>query len=379
MLKPPIYLDYASTTPVDPRVMTKMLTYLQRDSGFGNPASTHYYGQLAKACVDDARAQVAEVINAEPTEIIWTSGATEANNLAIKGAAQLYQSKGMHIVSVATEHLAVLDCCQFLEKTGYAVTYLTPKANGLIDLAQFKAVLRPDTILVSIMHINNETGVQQDLAAIADITAERGIILHVDAAQSIGKVAIDLKKTPIDLLSLSAHKVYGPKGIGALYVRRRPRIKLAAQIHGGGQEQGMRSGTLAPHQIVGMGEAFNLAQLMQLEDYGRIADYNKSFRQAFSKNKRIFFNSDAEFAVPHILNMGFNQLSALDLLAALPELALSRGSACGARGIEPSYVLRALGLTKEAATNSVRFSFGRFTTEQDISLALQYLQQVLAQ
>jgi len=357
----PIYLDNAATTPVDPRVAEKMMQYLTPTGHFGNPASSsHIYGQTAKTAVETARAQVAALINADPTEIVWTSGATEANNLALKGAAELYQRQGKHIITLKTEHKSVLDSCQQLEKEGYQVTYLAPESSGLVDLAKLAAAIRPDTIIVSIMHINNETGIIHDLDAIAKLTAERGILFHVDAAQSAGKITIDTQKTQIDLLALCAHKIYGPKGIGALYVRKKPRVKLAAQIHGGGQEQGMRSGTLATHQIVGMGEAFHIAKLEMKKDFEKIQKLSNEFWGELSKIKGVTRNGDAQHCYPGILNVCFPGQKAEDFIKTHPEFAVSSGSACLTKGIEPSYVLRAMGLTNEQAQTAIRFSLGRF-------------------
>lgn len=373
-MKLPIYLDYAATTPLDPRVAEKMWQVMQSNGVFANPASAHSMGHAAKQAIDSARAQVASAIHAEPNEIIWTSGATEANNLALKGAAQLYQQQGKHIVTVKTEHASVLDCCQYLEKIGFSVTYLTPEKNGLIDLAALSAALRKDTILVSIMQVNNETGVIQDIAAISQLTAERKILLHVDAAQSIGKVFLDLRNMPIDLVSLSAHKVYGPKGIGALYVRRKPRVRVAAQMHGGGQEQGMRSGTLPTQQIVGMGEAF---ALVDPEENESIAQLKQHFWQGLADIPHLAVNGDLAQAVPHILNIHFPHRPAQKLMQALPEIAIAMGSACHANSITPSHVLRAMGLSAEAANCSLRFSFGRFTTMAEIDSALAQLRAVI--
>lgn len=378
-MKLPIYLDYAATTPVDPRVVAKMLHYLTSDGHYGNSASAHTYGQTAKQAVEDARAQVAALIHADPTEIIWTSGATEANNLALKGVSTLYQRKGRHIVTLKTEHSSVLDCCQQLEKQGFSVTYLTPKASGLLDLAQFSASLREDTVLASIMHINNEIGVIQDIKAIANMTAERGILLHVDAAQSIGKISLNVQQIPIDLLSVCAHKVYGPKGIGALYLRRKPRVRVAPLIHGGGQEQGMRSGTLPVHQIVGMGEAFSLAQHLMSTEQNTIRELRDRFLQGVSHLQDIVINGDLQQSYPGILNVCFPGINAKVLVNTLPEVACSVGSACHAKGIEPSYVLRALGLTEKLAQSAVRFSFGRFTTIEEMDFTVQRLVEIVTQ
>jgi cysteine desulfurase len=377
-MKLPIYLDYAATTPVDPRVAQKMLEYLTLDGQFGNPASlSHAYGRAAKEAVDWARAEVAGLIHAEPSEIVWTSGATEAINLALKGAAQLYQRQGKHIITVKTEHKAVLDTCQQLEKDGFSVTYLTPEANGVIDLDKLSAQFRDDTILVSVMHVNNEIGVIQDIHAIASLTAERGILCHIDAAQSNGKIAIDVTKTPIDLLSMSSHKVYGPKGIGALYVRKKPRIRVAAQIHGGGQEQGMRSGTLATHQIMGMAEAYRIAKIEMAADYEKINQLRAMLLQNISGAKTILINGDVAQVYPGIINLRLPSMMADAFMNALPELAIAAGSACNAKGIEPSYVLRALGLSAEEAHCSVRLSFGRFTTVEEIAFASQCINKIV--
>jgi cysteine desulfurase len=362
----PIYLDYAATTPVDPRVAQIMLACLTMEGSFGNPASLHYYGREAREIVEIAREQAAMTIHADPSEIIWTSGATESNNLALKGAARLYQRKGKHIVTMRTEHKAVLDTCQHLEKEGYSVTYLAPEPNGLLDQDKLIAALREDTILVSIMHVNNETGVIQDIHALAEITAARGILLHVDAAQSPGKCVIDVSKTPVDLLSLSAHKVYGPKGIGALYLRKKPRVRVEPLLHGGGHEQGMRSGTLPTHQIAGMGEALQIARMEMSEEVKRITDLRARFLTGLRAISNLSMNTDLVHSVPNILNLRFNGMLADALLAELPMVATSTASACQGKGIEGSYVLRAMGLSEEQAKSSVRFSFGRFTTQQDI-------------
>ncbi|HEX4045362.1 MAG TPA: aminotransferase class V-fold PLP-dependent enzyme [Gammaproteobacteria bacterium] len=364
MMKQLIYLDYAATTPIDARVAAKMQLFLTADHLFGNAASQHGYGQVAHQAIETARAQVAELIHADPREIIWTSGATEANNLAIKGAARLYQCRGKHIVTVKTEHKSVLDVCQHLEKDGYEVTYLQPTATGRLDLAEFAAVLREDTILVSVMQVNNETGVIQDIAAIANITAARGILLHVDAAQSAGKHPIDVRHIPIDLLSLSAHKVYGPKGIGALFLRRKPRVRVEPLLHGGGHEQGMRSGTLPTHQIVGMGEAFSLAQVGLADEIVQI----QALRQHFlARVPMCQLNTDLANSVPHILNVRFDGMLADAVLARLP-VAAATASACQGKGTEGSYVLRAMGLNPEQVKSSVRFSFGRGCSLADIEL-----------
>jgi cysteine desulfurase len=372
-MKLPIYLDYAATTPVDPRVAERMMHYLTAEDHYGNPASIHTYGQTAKHAVDDARAQIAELIHAEPSEIVWTSGATEANNLALKGVAALYQRKGKHIVTLKTEHPSVLDCCQQLEKQGFSVTYLNPEKNGLLNLDKFVAALRDDTVLVSIMHINNEIGVIQDLHAIAQLTAERGILLHVDAAQSAGKIPLNMQQMPIDLLSMCAHKIYGPKGIGALYLRKKPRVRVAPLIHGGGQEQGMRSGTLPVHQIVGMGEAFALAQQSMLIEQNRLYELRDRFLKGINSSQQIVMNGDVQHCYPGIINLCFAGIHAKALASALPEIAFSIGSACHANQIEPSHVLRALGLTDELAQSAVRFSLGRFTTIEEIDFVVRSL------
>jgi len=365
----PIYLDYAATTPVDPRVVQKMQACLTLEGVFGNPASQHVYGQEARAAVETARAQVAALIHADPAEIIWTSGATESDNLALKGAAHLYQRKGRHIVTMKTEHKAVLDACQHLEKEGFQVTYLTPEPNGLLNLDTFRSALRDDTILASIMHVNNETGVIQDIDAIARITSARGILSHVDAAQSTGKVKIDMSSTPVDLLTLTAHKTYGPKGIGALFLRKKPRVRVEPLIHGGGHEQGMRSGTLATHQIVGMGEAFTIARQEMERDREHIRQMRDVFLAKLKDVKNLKVNSDSTCSVPHILNLRFEGMLADGVLAKLPDIAASTASACQGKGTEGSYVLRAMGFTDEQIRSSVRFSFGRFTTREDAEQA----------
>lgn len=368
-----IYLDYAATTPVDPRVAEQMMQYLTQDGDFGNASSTHTFGTKAREAVEKARSEVATLIHADPKEIIWTSGATEANNLALKGAAQLYQAKGRHIVTLKTEHVSVLDCCQQLEKEGFSVTYLTPEANGQVDIDKLRAALRPDTILVSIMQVNNETGVIQDIQAIADLTSNKGILLHVDAAQSAGKLSIDLTHWPVDLMSFCAHKVYGPKGIGALYVRRKPRINVAAQMHGGGHEQGKRSGTLPVHQIVGMGTAFQLAQQDMQKDQAHIENLRNLFWSQIQALPNVTLNSDLRCSLPNILNLSFADQDAVHLMRQWPELAISAGSACHAKGTEPSYVLRALGQSDKKARSALRFSFGRFTSVHDINEAVKQI------
>jgi cysteine desulfurase len=374
MSKLPIYLDYSATTPVDPRVAQKMIPCLTEQ--FGNPASrSHAYGWDAEKLVEDAREQVAKLVNADPKEIVWTSGATEAINLAIKGAAHFYKAKGKHLVTVRTEHKAVLDTMRELEREGYEVTYLTPEPNGLLDLEKFKAALRPDTVLVSVMYVNNEIGVIQDIPAIGEICREKGIIFHVDAAQATGKVVIDLAKLKVDLMSFSAHKTYGPKGIGALYVRRKPRVRLEAQMHGGGHERGMRSGTLATHQIVGMGEAFRIAREEMASENERIRMLRDRLLKGLSDIDEVHVNGDMEHRVPHNLNISFNFVEGESLLMAIKDLAVSSGSACTSASLEPSYVLRALGRSDELAHSSIRFSVGRFTTEADIDFAIDLLHQ----
>ncbi|MFM0666145.1 IscS subfamily cysteine desulfurase [Paraburkholderia sediminicola] len=368
----PIYMDYSATTPIDPRVVDKMIPYLREQ--FGNPASrSHSYGWAAERAVEEARENVAALVNADPREIIWTSGATESDNLAIKGAAHFYKSKGKHIVTVKTEHKAVLDTCRELEREGFEVTYLDVKDDGLIDLEKLKAALRPDTILVSVMSVNNEIGVIQDIEAIGEITREKGIIFHVDAAQATGKIAIDLQKLKVDLMSFSAHKTYGPKGIGALYVRRKPRIRIEAQMHGGGHERGMRSGTLATHQIVGMGEAFRLAREEMATENERIRMLRDRLLRGLSDMEEVYVNGDMEKRVPHNLNISFNFVEGESLIMAVKDVAVSSGSACTSASLEPSYVLRALGRNDELAHSSIRFTVGRFTTEQDVDYVINLL------
>ncbi|WP_432721819.1 IscS subfamily cysteine desulfurase [Jeongeupia wiesaeckerbachi] len=374
MDKKPIYLDYSATTPVDPRVAQKMIPYLTEI--FGNPASrSHAYGWDAEAAVEEAREQVAALINADPKEIVWTSGATESDNLAIKGAANFYKTKGKHIITVKTEHKAVLDPCRELERQGFEVTYLDVKDDGLLDLDVFKATLRPDTILVSVMFVNNEIGVIQDVETIGEICRERGIIFHVDAAQATGKVEIDLQKLKIDLMSMSAHKSYGPKGIGALYIRRKPRVRLEAQMHGGGHERGFRSGTLATHQIVGMGEAFRVARTDMAQELERTRQLRDRLWAGLSDIEETHLNGDMDRRVPHNLNVSFNFVEGESLIMALKELAVSSGSACTSASLEPSYVLRALGRSDELAHSSIRFTIGRFTTEDDIDFAVKLIHQ----
>jgi len=371
-MKTPIYFDYSATTPVDKRVADKMCECLTTEGNFGNPASSsHEFGWKAEDAVNQARKDIADLINANPKEIVFTSGATESNNLAIKGIAHFYKKKGKHIVTCKTEHKAVLDTCRQLEREGYEVTYLDPKDNGLIDLEAFKAALRDDTILVSIMHVNNEIGVIQDIKAIGDITRERKIMFHVDAAQSAGKVPIDMDELKVDLMSFSAHKNYGPKGIGALYVSRKPRVRIEAQTHGGGHERGMRSGTLATHQIVGMGECFRLAKEEMATDNERIRMLRDRLLKGLDGIEETYINGDMEQRVPHNLNISFNFVEGESLIMALKELAVSSGSACTSASLEPSYVLRALGRNDELAHSSIRFSLGRFTTEEEIDFAIE--------
>jgi cysteine desulfurase len=373
-MKTPIYFDYSATTPVDPRVAEKLCSCLTLDGNFGNPASrSHSFGWNAEKAIDEARANVAALVNADPKEIIFTSGATESDNLAIKGAAYFYKKKGKHIITCKTEHKAVLDTCRILERDGYEVTYLDPEPNGLIDLDKFKAALRDDTILVSIMHVNNEIGVIQDIKAIGEITRERNIIFHVDAAQSAGKVPIDLQALKVDLMSFSAHKIYGPKGIGALYVCRKPRVRLEAQMHGGGHERGFRSGTLPTHQIVGMGEAFRLAKEEMAADNERIRMLRDRLLNGLKPIEEIYINGDMEQRIPHNLNISFNFVEGESLIMALKDLAVSSGSACTSASLEPSYVLRALGRSDELAHSSIRFSLGRFTTEEEIDFAIDQI------
>jgi len=368
----PIYLDYSATTPVDPRVAEKMCTYLTPQGEFGNPASrSHVFGWHADEAVEEARANVAALVNADPREIIWTSGATESDNLAIKGAAHFYQKQGKHIVTLKTEHKAVLDSCRQLEREGFEVTYLDPEPTGLLNLDKFKAALRDDTVLVSIMHVNNEIGVIQDIAAIGEICRERKIIFHVDAAQSPGKVDIDLEKQKVDLMSFSAHKIYGPKGIGALYVRRKPRVRLEAQMHGGGHERGLRSGTLATHQIVGMGEAFRLAKEEMAADNERLLKLRNRLVDGFKDIEEVYINGDLEQRIAGNLNISFNFVEGESLIMALKDLAVSSGSACTSASLEPSYVLRALGRNDELAHSSIRFTIGRFTTEEEIDYTIE--------
>ena len=368
----PIYMDYSSTTPVDPRVAEKMIPFITED--FGNPASrSHPYGWTAEKAVETARKEVAKLVNADPREIVWTSGATESNNLAIKGAGNFYSTKGKHIVTLAIEHKAVIDAVREMERLGFTTTFLQPEPDGLVDIEKFKAALRPDTVLASVMMVNNEIGVIQDITAIGNICREQNIIFHVDAAQATGKVEIDLEKLPVDLMSFSAHKTYGPKGIGALYVRRKPRIRIEAQIHGGGQERGMRSGTLATHQIVGMGEAFRIAREEMGEENARIKQMQHRLYEGLTEIDETYVNGDLEKRVPHNLNISFNYVEGESLVMAIKGIAVSSGSACTSASLEPSYVLRSLGRSDEMAHSSIRFSIGRFTKEEDIDYTIQLL------
>ena len=370
----PIYMDYSATTPVDPRVAEKMIPFITED--FGNPASrSHPYGWTAEKAVENARKEVAKLVNADPREIIWTSGATESNNLAIKGASNFYSSKGKHIITMATEHKAVIDAVREMERLGYETTFLVPEPNGLVDIEKFKAALRPDTVLATIMLVNNEIGVVQDIEELGNICRENKIIFHVDAAQATGKVAIDLEKLPVDLMSFSAHKTYGPKGVGALYVRRKPRIRIEAQMHGGGHERGMRSGTLATHQIVGMGEAFRIAREEMQEENARIEKLQKRLLDGLTEIDETYINGDLDKRVPHNLNISFNYVEGESLIMAIKGIAVSSGSACTSASLEPSYVLRALGRSDELAHSSIRFSIGRFTTEKDVDYTIELLKE----
>jgi len=365
----PIYLDYGATTPVDPRVVDAMIPWLREH--FGNAASrSHAWGWEAEEAIEKARQQVADLIGADPREIVWTSGATESDNLAIKGAAQFYKGKGKHLITVKTEHKAVLDTMRELERQGFEVTYLDVQENGLLDLEVFKAAIRPDTILVSVMAVNNEIGVIQDLNIIGGICREKGIIFHVDAAQATGKMPLDMQTMPIDLMSLASHKTYGPKGIGALYVRRKPRIRLEAQMHGGGHERGMRSGTLPTHQIVGMGEAFRIAKDEMAQDLEHAKRLQQRLLNGLKDVEQVFVNGDLEHRVPHNMNISFNYVEGESLIMGIKGLAVSSGSACTSASLEPSYVLRALGRSDELAHSSLRMTIGRFTTEEEIDYAI---------
>ena len=371
-MKQPIYFDYSATTPVDPRVVDAMLPFLRED--FGNPASrSHAYGWRAEEAVETARGDVAALVGADSREIVWTSGATESINLALKGAAQFNRERGRHLVSLRTEHKATLDTLRELERVGFEVTYLDVREDGLLDLDQLRDSLRPDTTVVSVMHVNNEIGVIQDITAIGQLCRERGIVFHVDAAQSTGKVAIDLAKLPVDLMSFSAHKTYGPKGMGALFVRRKPRVRIEAQIHGGGHERGFRSGTLPTHQIVGMGEAFRLARLEMAVENDRVRMLRDRLWAGLSTMDEVFLNGHLEHRVPHNLTVSFAFVEGESLIMAIKEIAVSSGSACTSASLEPSYVLRALGRSDELAHSSIRFSLGRFTTEADVDFTVQLL------
>jgi cysteine desulfurase len=371
-MKLPIYLDYSATTPVDPRVAEKMCACLVMEGNFGNPASrSHVFGWKAEEAVENGRRQVADLVNADPREIVWTSGATESNNLAIKGAAHFYSTKGKHLITSKIEHKAVLDTMRQLEREGFEITYIEPGEDGLITPEMVAAALRDDTVLVSVMHVNNEIGTINDIAAIGELTRARGVLFHVDAAQSTGKVAIDLAALKVDLMSFSAHKTYGPKGVGALYVGRKPRVRLEAQTHGGGHERGMRSGTLAPHQIVGMGEAFRIAKEEMQQENARIAALRDRFYKQVEHLEELYLNGSLTSRVPHNLNLSFNYVEGESLIMALKDLAVSSGSACTSASLEPSYVLRALGRNDELAHSSIRFTFGRFTTSEDVDYAAQ--------
>lgn len=373
----PIYLDYGATTPVDPRVVDAMIPWLREH--FGNPASrSHAWGWEAEEAVEKARGQVAELINADPREIVWTSGATESINLALKGAAQFYKGKGKHLITLKTEHKAVLDTMRELERQGFEVTYLDVEENGLVDLEKFKAAIRPDTILASVLFVNNEIGVIQDVVALGNVCREKGVIFHVDSAQATGKVEIDITKLPIDLMSLASHKTYGPKGIGALYVRRKPRIRLEAQMHGGGHERGMRSGTLPTHQIVGMGEAYRIAKLEMKDDIAHARRLQQRLLDGLKDVEQVFINGDLERRVPHNLNMSFNYVEGESLIMGIKGLAVSSGSACTSASLEPSYVLRALGRSDELAHSSLRMTIGRFTTEEEIDYAISTIKHNVA-
>jgi cysteine desulfurase len=372
MERKPIYLDYSATTPIDPRVAEKMIPYITEH--FGNPASrSHSFGWTAEKAVEEAREEVAKLVNADPREIVWTSGATESNNLAIKGASHFYSTKGKHVLTIATEHKAVIDAVRELEREGFTATYLEPEPNGLVDIEKFKKAIRPDTVLASVMIVNNEIGVIQDIEALGNICRSEKVIFHVDAAQATGKVDIDLEKLPVDLMSFSAHKTYGPKGIGALYVRRKPRIRIEAQMHGGGHERGMRSGTLATHQIVGMGEAFRIARLEMKSENERIRKLRDKLLQGLQSIEEVYVNGDLTHRIPHNLNISFNYVEGESLIMAVKDIAVSSGSACTSASLEPSYVLRALGRSDELAHSSIRFSIGRFTTEADVDFTIQLL------
>ena len=374
----PIYLDYASTTPIDKRVAEKMLEYMTTDGMYGNPASrSHSYGWDADEAVSMSRKHVADLINADPREIVWTSGATESDNLAIKGAAHFYKKKGKHVITIKTEHKAVLDACRQLEREGFEVTYMEPMPNGLIDIKQLESEIRDDTVLISIMHVNNEIGVIQDIESIGKLARSKKIIFHVDAAQSAGKIEIDLEKMNVDLMSFSAHKIYGPKGIGALYVRRKPRVRLEAQIHGGGHERGLRSGTLPTHQIVGMGEAFRIAKEEMEKDYEKISQLRNRLWNGLKDIEEVYLNGDFENRYPGIMNISFNYVEGESLIMATKDIAVSSGSACTSASLEPSFVLRAIGRSDELAHSSLRMSIGRFTTEKEIDATIETVKKAV--
>ncbi|GGI17778.1 MAG: IscS subfamily cysteine desulfurase [Oxalicibacterium faecigallinarum] len=373
----PIYMDYSATTPIDPRVADKMIPYLREQ--FGNPASrSHMYGWSAEKAVEEAREQVAALVNADSREIIWTSGATESNNLALKGAAHFYKTKGKHIITVKTEHKAVLDTVRELEREGFEATYLQPQDNGLITIQQLADAIRPDTIVVSVMLVNNEIGVVQPIDEIGELCRSKGIIFHCDAAQATGKVKIDLENTKVDLMSFSAHKTYGPKGVGALYVRRKPRVRIEAQMHGGGHERGLRSGTLATHQIVGMGEAFRIAREEMDSELARIRGLRDRLAKGLMEMEEVYVNGDMDHRVPHNLNVSFNYVEGESLIMAIKDLAVSSGSACTSASLEPSYVLRALGRSDELAHSSIRFTIGRFTTEEEVDFTINLIKEKVA-
>ena len=377
-IKLPIYLDYSATTPIDERVAAKMAEFLTIEGQFGNPASrSHEFGWKAEQAVDVARQQVADLLNADPREIVWTSGATESDNLAIKGAAHFYRKKGNHIITVKTEHKAVLDTCRQLEREGFEVTYLDPEENGLIDMEKLKAAITEQTIVISVMHVNNEIGVIQDIAAIGELARDNKIIFHVDAAQSAGKVEIDMQALKVDLMSFSAHKIYGPKGIGALYVRRKPRVRLEAQMHGGGHERGLRSGTLATHQIVGMGEAFRIAGEEMASENDRIRMLRDRLYNGLKNDEEVYINGDFEHRIAGNLNISFNYVEGESLIMALRDLAVSSGSACTSASLEPSYVLRALGRNDELAHSSIRFTIGRYTTVEEIDYTVDLVRKAV--
>ena len=370
-IKTPIYLDYASTTPIDKRVADKMFEYMTTDGMYGNPASrSHSFGWDADDAVSKSRKHIADLINADPREIVWTSGATESDNLAIKGAAHFYKKKGKHIITLKTEHKAVLDACRQLEREGFEVTYMEPMSSGLLDFDKLESEIREDTVLISIMHVNNEIGVIQDIEKIGELCRSKNIIFHVDAAQSAGKIEIDLQKTKVDLMSFSAHKIYGPKGIGALYVRRKPRVRLEAQIHGGGHERGLRSGTLPTHQIVGMGEAFRIAKEEMNQDFENISKLRNRLWNGVKDMEEVYLNGDFENRYPGIMNISFNYVEGESLIMATKDIAVSSGSACTSASLEPSFVLRAIGRSDELAHSSLRMSIGRFTTEEEIDATI---------